>query len=399
MSSQYRTVLTVYGQTAIANAIASGTPIKIMTFQVGDGGGSPVPIPTGNETALVNTVGTFLVNQVVVDSSNPNTIIVQSIIPPTSGGYTIREFGLFDDSGNLIAYGNTGDTVKPTSSNGMTGNFIFNVRLQVSNTSAVNITVDTSSVIATEQWVNENYSIQALLPGGKIGQVLTKNSNIDGDVYWSDANAPDGGAFLQVGNTLSEIAASGTSAQSTARENIGVPDALAAFMQSVMNAVFPIGSIYSTVSSDNPANILGIGQWQKIQGRVLIGADGIRFINPGDTGGSASIVLSTQNLPSHQHAIPATVTTTVTSTNRPVDGLHHHTYHGTQYPAYPGASGSNTTFTFLTQSTAGATDGQHTHDIAIPANVTNPTPDASATQQPVSTVPPYFVCNIWKRIS
>jgi phage-related tail fiber protein len=151
---QFYTVLTQTGQNKMANAIALGTMIEITALAVGDGGGS-LPNPTHTRTALVNEVRRAPINRVDVDGDNPNWLIVEQVLPPDVGGWTIREVGLFDADGDLIGYGNYPETFKPTLDQGSGRTLTIRMVLEVTHTAAVTLRVDPSVVLATRKYVDD----------------------------------------------------------------------------------------------------------------------------------------------------------------------------------------------------------------------------------------------------
>lgn len=149
---QYYTLPTAIGEAKIANAIALGGTITISELAVGDGGGS-TPVPDSDRTTLVNEVRRAPINTSVVDPDNPNWIVVEQVLPPDIGGWTIREIGLFDSDGDLIAYGNYPETYKPVLSEGSGRTQTIRFVMQVSDTASVTLKVDPSVVLATREYV------------------------------------------------------------------------------------------------------------------------------------------------------------------------------------------------------------------------------------------------------
>ena len=82
----------------------------------------------------------------------------------------------------------------------------------------------------------------------------------------------------------------------------------------IFDNIYPVGSIYMSVNSTNPANLFG-GTWTQLEDRFLLGA-GSTYTN-GSTGGSATQKLSAANLPSHTH--PQYVATNGGSTSANLD--------------------------------------------------------------------------------
>ncbi|WP_306168631.1 phage tail protein [Halomonas sp. MMSF_3323] len=151
---QFYTLLTDTGQAKIANAVALGTQIEITQMAVGDGGGNPVT-PDSSATALVNEVRRAPINAVHTDDDNPTWIVIEQVLPPDVGGWTIREVGVFDAAGDLIAIGNLPETYKPVLAEGSSRTQTIRVVMEVSDTAAVTLKVDPSVVLATREYVDE----------------------------------------------------------------------------------------------------------------------------------------------------------------------------------------------------------------------------------------------------
>ena len=105
MSTKFYTLLTDIGAAKLASAAALGVPLKITHMAVGDGGGV-LPTPDAKQTALVNEKRRAALNMLYIDPQNSSQIIAEQVIPENEGGWWIREVGLFDESGALIAVGN-----------------------------------------------------------------------------------------------------------------------------------------------------------------------------------------------------------------------------------------------------------------------------------------------------
>ncbi|MCW6036826.1 phage tail protein [Spirulina subsalsa FACHB-351] len=152
--AQFYTLLTQTGQAKMANAIALGQLIEITHLAVGDGGGS-MPTPDSNRTTLVNEVRRAQINRVAVDEENPSWLIVEQVLPPDVGGWTIREVGIFDADGDLIGYGNYPATYKPTLDEGSGRTQTIRMVLEVSHTSNITLRVDPSVVLATRKYADD----------------------------------------------------------------------------------------------------------------------------------------------------------------------------------------------------------------------------------------------------
>lgn len=155
MTAKYFAILTNYGAAQLANAVALGTQMNISAMAVGDGGGT-LPVPDPAQTKLVRENRRAAVNQVSVDEKNPNFIIAEQVIPENEGGWWIREIGLFDDNGGLIAVGNAPETYKPNLQEGSGRTQVIQMVLMVSSTQAITLKVDPSVVLATREYVTKS---------------------------------------------------------------------------------------------------------------------------------------------------------------------------------------------------------------------------------------------------
>lgn len=121
---------------------------------VGDGGGT-LPTPDSKQTRLVHEVWRHTVNRIILDATHQNRIIAELVIPPETGGFWIREIGVFDEHGDLIAVGNTAESYKPAVAEGSGRAQTFRTILTVSSTATVALTVDNTMVMATVDYVND----------------------------------------------------------------------------------------------------------------------------------------------------------------------------------------------------------------------------------------------------
>lgn len=155
MTQKYYAIVTNLGAAKIANAVSLGTKLNITHMAVGDGGGVS-PTPNASQTRLVNEVRRAALNSLTVDAANGSQIIAEQVIPETEGGFWIREMGLFDGDGTLIAVCNTADTYKPQLQEGSGRTQRLRMILIVSSTEAITLKVDPSVVLATRQYMDEN---------------------------------------------------------------------------------------------------------------------------------------------------------------------------------------------------------------------------------------------------
>ncbi|MFY8526440.1 phage tail protein [Klebsiella pneumoniae] len=154
MATKYYAVLTNVGAAKLANATALGAQVEITQMAVGDGNGV-LPTPNPAQTALVHELRRAPLNSLSIDPNNANQIIAEQVIPEDVGGWWIREIGLFDKDGDMIAVANCAETYKPQLQEGSGRVQVVRMILIVSSTAAVTLKIDPSVVLATRQYVDD----------------------------------------------------------------------------------------------------------------------------------------------------------------------------------------------------------------------------------------------------
>ncbi|HCS6117006.1 phage tail protein [Escherichia coli] len=154
MSTKFYTLLTDIGAAKLASAAALGVPLKITHMAVGDGGGV-LPTPDSKQTALVNEKRRAALNMLYIDPQNSSQIIAEQVIPENEGGWWIREVGLFDESGALIAAGNCPESYKPQLAEGSGRTQTVRMVLITSSTDNITLKIDPAVVLATRKYVDD----------------------------------------------------------------------------------------------------------------------------------------------------------------------------------------------------------------------------------------------------
>lgn len=154
MTAKYFAILTNQGAAKLANATALGTKLNLTQLAVGDGNGV-LPTPDPAQTKLINQKRIAPLNMLNVDPNNSSQIIAEQIIPENEGGFWIREIGLYDDDGVLIAVANCPETYKPQLQEGSGRTQTIRMILIVSSTSAVSLKIDPAVVLATRKYVDD----------------------------------------------------------------------------------------------------------------------------------------------------------------------------------------------------------------------------------------------------
>jgi len=199
LAEQFYTILTSVGKAKIANATVLGQKVELTELALGDGGGSYYN-PTEDQTELRNEVWRGAIGSVDIDGENPNWIIIQTVVPSQHGGFMIREAGVFDNEGDLIAVGKYPETYKPVAADGSIKDLIVRMILEVSNTSSVVLKVDPAVILASRQQVNEaearakNYADETKV--SKAGDTITGILTMEG------GNAINFGGKFQIAYNL-----------------------------------------------------------------------------------------------------------------------------------------------------------------------------------------------------
>ncbi|MER3280957.1 tail fiber protein [Salmonella enterica] len=153
MDNEFYTLLTDRGMAKIASALADKKQIHLQKMAVGDGGGQYYE-PTASQTNLRHEVWRGEMNTLTVAPNNPNWLIAELVLPEEVGGWYVREVGVFDDEGELIAIGKFPESYKPLLPGGCGKQVCIRLIMEVSNTTTVTLTVDPSIVLATRDYVD-----------------------------------------------------------------------------------------------------------------------------------------------------------------------------------------------------------------------------------------------------
>lgn len=144
--------------------------------------------------------------------------------------------------------------------------------------------------------------------------------------------------------------------------------------ESIFNRVYPVGSIYISTSSTNPRSYFGVGTWEEIQGKFLLGHSS--SYPAGSTGGEASHVLSLNEMPVHNHR------------NRKLPD-------GSETYSWGWGNQHRTDVYADTKVYAGTSSGNNP---VTQQNSTHSTDNAGGGL-PHNNMPPYLTVYIWKRIA
>ncbi|WP_338300909.1 phage tail protein [Escherichia coli] len=246
MTAKFFAILTNQGAARLANAAALGTKLNLTQMAVGDANGT-LPTPDPAQTKLISQKRIAPLNLLTIDPVNTNQIIAEQIIPENEGGFWIREIGLYDTDGILIAVANCPETYKPQLQEGSGRTQTIRMILIVSSTAAVTLKIDPSVVLATRQYVDD-----------KVIEVKAYADNLLKKHV--EAENPHS-QYLKIASNLKEIADAGAAAVQAAQGSLGLDSG--ATMPAAEGSNSNAG--YLTV----PAMISGVKRKMIIQWRIV----------------------------------------------------------------------------------------------------------------------------------
>lgn len=143
--TKYTGIWTEYGLKKLARYAGEGKTISFTHLAIGDGNGA-VPEPAANATSLVHEVWRGNLNNVANNPQNEASVLVEIVIPYNVGGFFIREWGIYDNEGDLLIYGNHAEFYKAQLSEGTGAELRELIELPITNEGVVEITVSYESL-------------------------------------------------------------------------------------------------------------------------------------------------------------------------------------------------------------------------------------------------------------
>jgi len=341
MALKFKSVVTTAGQARIAAAMANGTQVDIKQMAVGDGNGQPTT-PVASQTALVHEVYRQAVNSTKVDKTRSNWMVVEAIIPASSGGFWMRELGLIAGDGTLLAVCNMAETYKPTLEEGSGRTQTLRMVIAVSDSEAIALTLDDSLIFATEEYVNL-----------QIGE------------HEKTRNHPD--ASLTAKGLIQLSSATNSSSETLAATPKAVKAAYDLANRNYLNELYPIGIVLWFAQNKNPNTLFPGTKWSYIGENKTIRLGSQNGSDVMASGGADTITLAAANIPAHSHTFSATTSSSGAHTHTgSTNSAGAHTHGGVASRTSPWEIGGSTWTRFNFQ-TLGATDsaGAHTHTVTI----------------------------------
>lgn len=154
-NSQFFAILTAVGEAKQVKADAGLMTWKLTHMAVGDANNTD-PIPDRLQKALINERRRAPLNSLGPDPANPGILVAEQIIPADDGGFWIRELGLFDSDGDLVAVANCAPSFKPKMSQGSGRTQNVRMNFIVKSSANVVLNIDPAVVTATRKYVEES---------------------------------------------------------------------------------------------------------------------------------------------------------------------------------------------------------------------------------------------------
>ncbi|WP_051445408.1 phage tail protein [Desulfocurvus vexinensis] len=161
--TNYFGLVTRAGHGLIAAALAGGTTVQLTHIALGDGGGAPVS-PTEGMTALVNEVHRAPINTLEQDAENPALMWAEVVLPAGVGGWYVREAGVLDADGTLVAVASTPESYKPLLAEGSGSELALKLPLVLTNTATVTLKIDPTVVLASREHVAARVAAHNVAP-------------------------------------------------------------------------------------------------------------------------------------------------------------------------------------------------------------------------------------------
>lgn len=293
----YYLTLTSHGAAALAAAQAGGAGIQITDLVLGDANGQPYqPDSAVSRTALVHECARLPVISVTADEDR---VIVETLIPPETGGFAIHEIGLTDATGQLLYIGNWTGSYKPVLAEGGAGDMQLTIELMTSGLPTVIIPMDPSNITATRQWALDRFVLQTV-HAAHVTQNALEHDNL-----------------LELINTLNQLIADQAEELMSTQFSI-LQQAIADLTNRVaaiesQPAIQPIkvgGLLITTIAYADAAAVAageGYGVWMRYaEGRALVGlsdntGDPTWTKSIGGTAGEYEHILTIDEIPEHQH--------------------------------------------------------------------------------------------------
>lgn len=353
MSKKFLSVITAVGAEKLAAAIVSGDRVNFVEMSVGDGNGV-IHRPDESQTALVNERFRTRLNSLKVVDSEKNVIAAEMIMPPETGGFTIREAALYDEDGVCMAVASVPETYKPLLAEGSGRFTVIRIWLAVSSTEAVELIVDPGIVLATVEDVIQVGNDAKDYTDEQLGEHAQSRNH-------PDATLSEKG-FTRLSNAI----------DSDSEKQAATPAAIKAAIESAIRGAWeldnPVGTVKFYAHNVNPNERFPWSEWVYTGENKTIRVGKADGSDIGQTGGSDTVTLQRANLPAVQIDVSGeTSEQSEQKLKTTRGGVHNHG--GVAGKDDPWEIGGDVRQLFNPKE-LGVTDdaGEHDHEVTVPAH-------------------------------
>ncbi|HBM3130258.1 TPA: phage tail protein [Klebsiella michiganensis] len=285
MSKKFISVITAVGAEKLAAAIVSGDRVNFVEMSVGDGNGV-IPRPDESQAALVNERFRTRLNSLKIVDSEKNIIAAEMIMPPETGGFTIREAALYDEDGVCMAVASVPETYKPLLAEGSGRFTVIRIWLAVSSTEAVELIVDPGIVLATVEDVIQVGNDAKDYTDEQLGEHVQSRNH-------PDATLNEKG-FTRLSNAID------SDSESMAATPAAIKAAIASAIRGAWELDNPVGTVKFYAQNVNPNERFPWSEWVYTGENKTIRVGKADGSDIGQTGGSDTVTLQRANLPAVQ---------------------------------------------------------------------------------------------------
>ncbi|EOA1824466.1 phage tail protein [Raoultella planticola] len=386
MSKKFISVITAVGAEKLAAAIVSGDRVNFVEMSVGDGNGV-IPRPDENQTALVNERFRTRLNSLKVVDSEKNVIAAEMIMPPETGGFTIREAALYDEDGVCMAVASVPETYKSLLAEGSGRFTVIRIWLAVSSTEAVELIVDPGIVLATVEDVIQVGNDAKDYTDEQLGEHVQSRNH-------PDATLNEKG-FTRLSNAID------SDSESMAATPAAIKAAIASAIRGAWELDNPVGTVKFYAQNVNPNERFPWSEWVYTGENKTIRVGKADGSDVGQTGGSDTVTLQKANLPAVQIDVSGETSEQqeqkLTTTH---GGVHNHG--GVAGKDDPWEIGGDVRQPFNPKE-LGMTDdaGEHDHEVTVPAHkhTTSGKTANLGEGQSISVVESHTLLMCWSRVA
>lgn len=279
MSYKYFTVLTDVGKQKLAEAIANETALDFTEMAVGDSNGISYD-PTSDMTALKHVTYRAAIGSMKINAEDKNIMEFEFVVPASTGGFYVREAGLYSSDGTLIAISRLPEQYKADMAEGAGSSMTVRILVAISSDAQIYITVPASITYATQTYVVEEFKKHKAEENPHTQYVLneTYSDKIDELQEGIDSKAANNhnhdGVYSKTNHTHTGYAASNHNHDSTYLKKTDASSTYATKKEMKTGLAGKADFIYAQTGVSNDLNNIKSTCISKFNGNALNGPNG-----------------------------------------------------------------------------------------------------------------------------